>query len=101
MQELKQTKSLKGRKNTLAFIFMLVVTVLFFYPFIIMLFVSLKSAKEALLSPNTIPKNLERFKGSLIVKLLSYKGIQSQHRINKPFKTKILLNYKYNISVAY
>lgn len=50
--------SYKLRGNMIILIIMLAVTVVYIYPFLIMLFVSLKSAKEALISPNTFPKDI-------------------------------------------
>ena len=51
-------KNYKSRGNLIALLIMGAVTILYLYPFFIMLFVSLKSAKEALISPNTFPKDI-------------------------------------------
>ncbi|MDC7233622.1 MAG: carbohydrate ABC transporter permease [Spirochaetales bacterium] len=60
MPKLSLTRGNKfnSRKNIMALIIMIIVTAIFLYPFFIMLFVSLKSAREALLSPNTFPRDI-------------------------------------------
>lgn len=56
--KLLKKNNYKSRGNLIALIIMSVVTIIYLYPFFIMFFVSLKSAKEALVSPNTFPKDI-------------------------------------------
>lgn len=80
----------KKSKNILVMLIMLVITMVILYPFFIMILVSLKSTKEALVSPNTIPtvlhwsnfaiawgkmKFLTVFKNSVLITGISLMGI--------------------------
>ena len=82
MQDLKKAKNYKTRNNMIAFVIMIIVTFIFVYPFLIMLFVSLKSAREALISPNTFPKE---------IKLSNYVEAWKIMNFQQPFLNSVII----------
>ncbi|MBT9777367.1 ABC transporter permease subunit [Clostridium sp. MCC353] len=54
----KGSKQARIIKNTIVMLLMLACAAIILYPFLMMIMISLKSTKEALVSPNSIPKDL-------------------------------------------
>lgn len=91
MQDLKKAKNYKTRNNMIAFVIMIIVTLIFVYPFLIMLFVSLKSAREALISPNTFPKE---------IKLTNYVEAWKIMNFQQPFANSLIITALADIGVV-
>lgn len=72
----------KSRGNMIVFIIMLGITIIYLYPFFIVLFVSLKSAKEALISPNTLPKD---------IRIENYFNVWKIMRFHQPLFNSLLI----------
>lgn len=70
-------KKLNGRKikALLIEVIMILVTAVTLYPFLIMIFVSLKSTKEALISPNTIPSEFHFENFSKVWGIMGYERV--------------------------
>lgn len=77
-----KNKNYKSRGNLYALILMLVITIIYLYPFFIMFFVSLKSAKEALISPNTFPKD---------IRIGNYSNAWKIMQFHKPFVNSVII----------
>jgi raffinose/stachyose/melibiose transport system permease protein len=75
-------RNYKSKTNLVALAIMLAVTIIYLYPFFIMLFVSLKSAKEALISPNTFPKD---------IRILNYASAWKIMQFHKPFVNSVII----------
>nr|WP_319520933.1 carbohydrate ABC transporter permease [uncultured Sphaerochaeta sp.] len=71
-ENLEKKNTYKSRGNLIILIIMLAVTVVYLYPFLIMLFVSMKSPKEALISPNTFPKDIRIENYFTVIKLMKF-----------------------------
>ena len=76
-------KNYKSRSNLYILIIMLVVTGVVLYPFFIMLFVSMKSAREALLSPNTFPQD---------IRLENYPSAWKIMQFHQPFFNSVIIS---------